>query len=902
MQSVAGPVKTRSSSKGVVSVDNLQIWIDFVNRIQYKLPKTSSSSTESTRQAIGTDVKTSQDIWQHMVLDVQAGYGPVAEACMGLSLHLPTLNQSQDDEAALNLLIAAASSPLLPPLSTIKEDDISYGNIGQNLNSAVANVSAKNPALTSNTNASSPTSTSITLSQAACVFYLLGDFYRRGIGAPANLSMAFGLFAKAAISGSVEAHVALAGMYERGDGIIRDDRAAHRLYLKAALSNSAPSQFKLAFGLERGIGCRVDFYLAKLWYRRAAAQSHFASAVRLAIMSLDPGYETMDVLLEAADKSKTPRSMHDVAVAYSTTRHGGPQDVSKMRKWLQLAARVGHARSQWMMGKIYQDGLGGSIVDPTKAFFWYHKAALQGYQPAQWSVSGMYRSGNGVPGGEPNVVLADKWHKAANRFSCGRTRADVVDFAGLLSYSLDSDKGPQWNALEADRPFNVMIPASVAPTSTIQFKGFEKASNTFNNGLLNQVETGMPPRVPTTITYNPSNINNPNTTNTTSNVRTSSRPMTSVFDIDIDPVAFKDMPSLLRTLGVSDEDSIQERSTHIPNLNVLNRYTETHPSSVLRLLKVKRHFVVAEELLRDEEYEKCVEFLANGFRTWGGLLDTSIYTLRLLFEVAIQIVVSKNPNNVDALVSDMFLNMNTRPVELSWVIVDKCLALKPNDPTLLMFRGDVKARCGLYKDAIQDYDAAEKLENSFVENPVEVLYHRGVCYSNMEEKEYQKMAIVDLASYVTAAGVDGRRTADAQYTLSGLYFLLDNPKKMVEHFRYALEAEAVRLEFMPTIINTDLKTRLTLEVRYTICSGGGQVRKHPWSRVPSRILRAVEGEEPQSVAKQCVACGCLVTKTKTCGGCREARYCGTNCQIAHWTRGHSTECKKGAMVKPLTVV
>ena len=103
-------------------------------------------------------------------------------------------------------------------------------------------------------------------------------------------------------------------------------------------------------------------------------------------------------------------------------------------------------------------------------------------------------------------------------------------------------------------------------------------------------------------------------------------------------------------------------------------------------------------------------------------------------------------------------------------------------------------------------------------------------------------------------------------------------------------------------MNTDLKARLTLEVRYTICSGGGQVRKQPWSRIPSRILRAVEGEEPQSVAKQCAACGCLVAKTKTCSGCREARYCGTNCQIAHWIRGHSQDCRKGNMVKPLTVL
>ncbi len=30
---------------------------------------------------------------------------------------------------------------------------------------------------------------------------------------------------------------------------------------------------------------------------------------------------------------------------------------------------------------------------------------------------------------------------------------------------------------------------------------------------------------------------------------------------------------------------------------------------------------------------------------------------------------------------------------------------------------------------------------------------------------------------------------------------------------------------------------------------------------------------------------------KQCGGCRAARYCGADCQRAHWREGHRAECR-----------
>ncbi len=39
-----------------------------------------------------------------------------------------------------------------------------------------------------------------------------------------------------------------------------------------------------------------------------------------------------------------------------------------------------------------------------------------------------------------------------------------------------------------------------------------------------------------------------------------------------------------------------------------------------------------------------------------------------------------------------------------------------------------------------------------------------------------------------------------------------------------------------------------------------------------------------------------VLPLKQCGGCRAVRYCGADCQRAHWREGHRAECKALAAV------
>ncbi|KAJ3055060.1 hypothetical protein HK097_011623 [Rhizophlyctis rosea] len=731
------------------------------------------------------------------------------------------------------------------------------------------------------------------------ICHLLGEWYRRGIGTPSNLNTAFKYLKRAADLGYEEGLNSLAGMHERGDGVIRDDAAAFALYSRSADGGNFLAQFKVGQAYEKGkglwriheetalqedntengmtTGTPINYYQAKRWYQKAAAQNYFPASVRLAILSLDPAYETIDNLLAAATTISTPRSLHDLAIAHSSTRHGANPSPKEMRQWLRRAAMAGHVRSQYMMGKIYQEGAPQGKQYVERAFYWYHKAALQGYQPAQWAVCGMYRVGHGVA---RDVVLADKWHRAANRCGCQRVRPDIQDYACTTILSLHEADGPTWNGLDQEKPFNLVSAANSSMDAKVLGASAPGASESVaalpvrfdvNSG------TGSP--------ASPSRARTPSTAN---GQQMAGYPADEAYDVEND--GYRDMRALLDSMYLQKGSYLQERSTSFPTLMHLERYRETHAEAIARLCEVKRTFMHAENLCKAEKHEAAVRELARGFRAYEGLFDLGNYNLRLLAAVSVQTVLAKDPKNSDALLVDCFLNILSRPAELSIIALDKVLNAKNDEVAAYLLRGGCKAKLHRFMDALADYDAAAAADDPQAPT-AEIYFQRGVCHSNIEGKEHRAKSMHDMAVYLTYVPLDGRRVPDAHYTIAGNLLAMDNTRKMVDHFSHALHSEGVRLPFYPSIINMELKTRLTLEVKYTLCVGGDAVRRQPWSKIPKKVLQNVEGDEPQSIAKECLACG-SVGKTRTCQGCMAARYCSTNCQIAHWIRGHSAQCKK----------
>ncbi len=72
-------------------------------------------------------------------------------------------------------------------------------------------------------------------------------------------------------------------------------------------------------------------------------------------------------------------------------------------------AEHGHARAQFNLGGLYEEGL-GVHKDDQQAAVWYRKAAEQGLAIAQFSLGLMYANGQGVPKNDQQAVV---WYRKA---------------------------------------------------------------------------------------------------------------------------------------------------------------------------------------------------------------------------------------------------------------------------------------------------------------------------------------------------------------------------------------------------------------------------------------------------------------------------------------------------------
>lgn len=77
--------------------------------------------------------------------------------------------------------------------------------------------------------------------------------------------------------------------------------------------------------------------------------------------------------------------------------------------WLPLAVR-GHARAQYVLGRMYADG-NGVPKDPQLAFSWFSKSAQQGHSEAQLHLGIMYAKGRHIT---RNDLKAAHWLRLAS--------------------------------------------------------------------------------------------------------------------------------------------------------------------------------------------------------------------------------------------------------------------------------------------------------------------------------------------------------------------------------------------------------------------------------------------------------------------------------------------------------
>ncbi len=99
-------------------------------------------------------------------------------------------------------------------------------------------------------------------------------------------------------------------------------------------------------------------------------------------------------------------------------------------KWLDKAAKQGHAKAQFYLSVIYRNGLGGMPVNDDEAVKWIRKAAIQGYAEAQYNLSGMYYVGESVP---KNYIYSYMWISLAKANGEERAQEKIEDLTKDMS-------------------------------------------------------------------------------------------------------------------------------------------------------------------------------------------------------------------------------------------------------------------------------------------------------------------------------------------------------------------------------------------------------------------------------------------------------------------------------------
>ena len=125
-------------------------------------------------------------------------------------------------------------------------------------------------------------------------------------------------------------------------------------------------------------------------------------------------------------------------VSYVFRSKGVVRDNAVAVKWFRKAAEQGHARAQFNLGWMYDNGRGVS-KDESEAVKWYYKAAEQGHVRAQFNLGWDYRHGCGV---RQDYVEAVKWYRMA-------AEQGDADAQNNLGWMYDNGHGVSKNEPEA---------------------------------------------------------------------------------------------------------------------------------------------------------------------------------------------------------------------------------------------------------------------------------------------------------------------------------------------------------------------------------------------------------------------------------------------------------------------
>ncbi|MEO1702690.1 MAG: tetratricopeptide repeat protein [Pseudomonadota bacterium] len=217
-------------------------------------------------------------------------------------------------------------------------------------------------------------------------------------------------------AGDGAAMTLLAEIHMRGLGVPVDVKIAEDYYRLAAAKGITEAEFRYGVMLLKRAETRDDRKKAAGFIKRAADKEHASAQFNYGqlVRTLRPGTageaEAIQYF-ESAAKAGIPDAQFLLGRVYLDGVLKAEDELAQARGWFEKAARQNFTEAQVEYGVMLVDGIGGA-KDVARGFGWILQAARAGSPQGQLIVSQLYRSGIGT---EPDNIEAAAWYIVARR-------------------------------------------------------------------------------------------------------------------------------------------------------------------------------------------------------------------------------------------------------------------------------------------------------------------------------------------------------------------------------------------------------------------------------------------------------------------------------------------------------
>ena len=290
---------------------------------------------------------------------------------------------------------------------------------------------------------------------SACT-YLLGQMHELGRGAPAvDLKQAFALYGEAAQAGVPEALSAMARCLEFGIGTAVDHPKSMFYWQSAAEANDPPALGRMGQAELEGQLRPANEAAALPWLEKAAAAKDplglwlLSRCYDRGLAGLTPSVEKAANLCSQAAYNGQVDAIQRMGELYAIGR-GLPGDPVAATGWYRLAADHGHVPALASLALCYLNGMGCRQNDRV-AFEFAAAAAKAGHPRGQYLLGRIFDEGLGV---RPDPVTGLAYHLRAMKNGVSEARTATE----RLKAKLKPDEIRKAEELAAQTDFNISSP------------------------------------------------------------------------------------------------------------------------------------------------------------------------------------------------------------------------------------------------------------------------------------------------------------------------------------------------------------------------------------------------------------------------------------------------------------